>query len=37
MVGYTVYNDENEHTTENPGSWGHLPNGGTAANLGDCT
>ena len=37
MVGYTVYNDENEHTTENPGSWGHLPNGGTAANLGDLT
>ena len=37
MVGYTVYNDENEHTTENPGSWGHLPNGGTAANLGELT
>ena len=33
MVGYNVYDDENEHTTERPCSWGHLPNGGTVANL----
>eukprot|EP00092_Neocalanus_flemingeri_P000078 GFUD01000080.1.p1 GENE.GFUD01000080.1~~GFUD01000080.1.p1 ORF type:complete len:1171 (-),score=266.56 GFUD01000080.1:163-3675(-) len=33
MVGYNVYQDEKDHTTENPGSWGHLPNGGTVANL----
>jgi len=32
MVGYNIY-DEDEHTTENPVSWGHLPNGGTVANL----
>jgi len=33
MVGYNVYDDEAEHTTDFPGSWGHLPNGGTVANL----
>ena len=33
MVGYNVYDDEEKHTTQNPGSWGHLPNGGTVANL----
>jgi len=33
MVGYNVYDDEESHTTEAPGSWGHLPNGGTVANL----
>ena len=33
MVGHNVYDDEKQHTTQNPGSWGHLPNGGTVANL----
>merc|ERR1719483_669919 len=32
MVGYNI-NEEVGHTTENPLSWGHLPNGGTVANL----
>merc|ERR550539_2061598 len=30
MVGYNV---EIEHSTDNPRAWGHLPNGGTVANL----
>ena len=30
MVGYNV---KSEHTTDNPKAWGHLPNGGTVANL----
>ena len=30
MVGYNV---TTEHTTDNPLAWGHLPNGGTVANL----
>jgi len=36
MVGYNVYTEEEQHrlhSTEAPGSWGHLPNGGTVANL----
>jgi len=33
MVGYNVYDDEKDHKTSSPGSWGHLPNGGTVANL----
>jgi len=33
MVGYNVLENESQHTTEYPGSWGHLPNGGTVANL----
>ena len=32
MVGYNI-DDQGGHTTENPLSWGHLPNGGTVANL----
>ena len=32
MVGYNI-NEEGGHTTENPLSWGHLPNGGTMANF----
>ena len=32
MVGYNI-DEEGGHTTENPLSWGHLPNGGTVANL----
>ena len=30
MVGYNV---QSTHSTENPEAWGHLPNGGTVANL----
>jgi len=32
MVNYNT-DEENGHTTGNPLSWGHLPNGGTVANL----
>jgi len=32
MVGYNI-SEAVGHTTENPLSWGHLPNGGTVANL----
>ena len=32
MVGYNT-NTEAGHTTERPLAWGHLPNGGTVANL----
>ena len=30
MVGYNV---RSEHSTDHPKAWGHLPNGGTVANL----
>ena len=30
MVGYNVHSS---HSTDNPEAWGHLPNGGTVANL----
>jgi hypothetical protein len=33
MVGYYVYKEDSSHTTARPASWGHLPNGGTVANL----
>ena len=33
MVGYHVYEEDSHHTTARPASWGHLPNGGTVANL----
>eukprot|EP00092_Neocalanus_flemingeri_P013687 GFUD01014760.1.p1 GENE.GFUD01014760.1~~GFUD01014760.1.p1 ORF type:complete len:1163 (-),score=280.67 GFUD01014760.1:114-3602(-) len=33
MVGYKVVDSELEHTTLNPASWGHLPNGGTVGNI----
>ena len=32
MVGYNI-DEEAGHTIKNPLSWGHLPNGGTVANL----
>jgi hypothetical protein len=33
MVSYYVYKEDSSHTTARPASWGHLPNGGTVANL----
>lgn len=33
MVGYNVLEEGEEHSTQRPNSWGHLPNGGTVANL----
>jgi len=33
MVGYKVVENEWEHTTHHPASWGHLPNGGTVGNI----
>ena len=32
MVGYKIGEDQ-EHSTEKPLAWGHLPNGGTVANI----